>query len=61
LNVGGKRENIAKCIVCPLALPPSTVTAKTLAVEAGLEVGVRDTTACVHVVVEPVTGTEAFA
>jgi len=61
LNVGGKRENIAKWIVSPLALAPSTVTAKILAVEAGFEVGVRATAACVQVVVEPATGTKALA
>jgi hypothetical protein len=61
LNVGGNRENIAKWMVSPLALAPSTVTVKLLAVEAGLEVGDRDTSTCVQVVVEPETWTEALA
>jgi hypothetical protein len=61
LNVGGNRENIAKLIVSPLALAPSTVTMKLLAVEAGLEAGDRDTSTCVQVVVEPETWTDALA
>jgi hypothetical protein len=61
LNVGGKRENIAKLIVSPIALAPSTVTVKMLVVDTGLEAGVRYTTTCIQFVVEPWTGTEALA
>lgn len=61
LNVGGKRENIAKLIVSPIALAPSTVTVKILVVDTGLEVGVRCTMTCIQAVVEPEIGTEAFA
>jgi hypothetical protein len=61
LNVGGKRENIAKLIVPPIALAPSIVIVKMFVVDTGLEAGVRYTTTCVQVVVEPDTGTEALA
>ena len=60
LNVGGKRENMAKLIVSALALAPSTVTVKLLAVDTGLEAGVRGTTTCVQEAA-PETGTEELA
>ena len=59
LNVGGKRENRAKCTVCPDAAAPSRVTVKLFAVVAAEVAGWRVTLTRVHAVVAAVMGTAA--
>jgi hypothetical protein len=50
LNVGGKRESMAKLIVCPLAAAPSNVIVKRFAVEDGVVDGLKVTVTCFHAV-----------
>jgi len=59
LKVGGNKENMANAIVCPAAFDPSNVTVKWFSVDAGEDVGVKDTATCFHVVCDPLIGTEA--
>lgn len=61
LNVGGNKENMAKLIICPAALAPSNMIANLFAVDAGEEVGVKDTATCFHVVCDELMGTDAEA
>ena len=61
LKVGGNKENIAKLMVWLAALAPSNVIVKLFAVDAGKDVGVKDTLIWSHVVYVPLIGTEADA
>lgn len=53
LNVGGKRENMAKLIFCPDSAAPSTVTVKLFDVELGVVVGISVTFTWAHAVWAP--------
>ena len=55
LYVGGKRENIAKLMVCPAAAPPSTETKKVLARSEAEDVGRNERFTWAQVVWEPLT------
>ena len=59
LNVGGKRENMAKLIVCPDAAVPSTVTAKTLVRLVVPVLGVKEAVTCFQAVWLPESWTVA--
>jgi hypothetical protein len=61
LKVGGKRESRVKKMVCPDALAPSTVTAKTLLVAEFDEPGRKETETCVQTFCCALTGIVADA
>lgn len=59
--MGGKRDNMAKWIVCPEATAPLTVMVKLLVRDAGDDVGLSLTVSCLHVVWAPLNATEVVA
>jgi len=57
LNVGGNSDNMAKWMVCPLAVSPSSVMANKFAVEGGVIVGTSLILTCFQDVCDPHTRT----